>query len=157
MARESRMVLLPTRSSTASSCFASAMRLDRSGPSCSTRAAPNASSLGERSPLRVVAMTRAPALTAILTAAWPKRRERTADHQGLALGDLKIAKEARPCRRVGLRDRGQLGPGQVRFDERHIRDARAGVFGITTVDGAAESAHQRRHFGPDREFAAGAG
>ena len=66
------MVLLPTRSSTASSFLASAIRSDRSGPSISPRSAPSASSIGNRSRLRVVAMTRAPALTAMLTAAWPK-------------------------------------------------------------------------------------
>src|SRR5215472_532674 len=71
MARESRMVLLPTRSSTASSCLASAMRLERSGPSSSTRDTPNFSRMATRPWLRVVAMTRAPASTAMLMAAWP--------------------------------------------------------------------------------------
>src|SRR5262245_48480223 len=72
MARESRMVLLPTRSSTASSSLASGMRLDRSGPSSSTRSAPNSSSAAKRSLLRLVATTRTPALTAMLIAALPK-------------------------------------------------------------------------------------
>src|SRR5437870_12708954 len=71
MARESRMVLLPTRSSTASSCLASAMRWERSGPSNSTREAPSFCTIANRCWLRVVAMIRAPALTAILSAAWP--------------------------------------------------------------------------------------
>ena len=66
------MVLLPTRSSTASSCFALGDALGQIRLLLhSTRATPSASSLGERSPLRVVAMTRVPALTAILMAAWP--------------------------------------------------------------------------------------
>src|SRR6516162_1364636 len=63
MARESRMVLLPTRSSTASSFLASAIRCDSSGPSVSTRAAPSCSSRATRSRPRVVAMTRTPAST----------------------------------------------------------------------------------------------
>jgi hypothetical protein len=72
MSSESRMVLLPTRSSTASTCLASAMWAARSGTSTSTRAAPSFSSMAKREGLRVVAMTRASAATAILTAAWPK-------------------------------------------------------------------------------------
>jgi hypothetical protein len=66
------MVLLPTRSSTASIFPASAIRWERSGRSISARTAPSAPSIGKRLGLRVVAMTFAPALTAILRAAWPK-------------------------------------------------------------------------------------
>ena len=69
IARESSMTLFPTRSSTASIFFASAMCFDKSGRSISQRAAPSFSSLGKRSRLRVVAITCAPALTAILSAA----------------------------------------------------------------------------------------
>src|SRR5262249_41921596 len=59
------------RSSTASSFLASAIRLDRSGPSTSTRLAPSDSSFGKRSRLRVVAITFTPALAAMFSAAWP--------------------------------------------------------------------------------------
>ncbi len=65
------MVLLPTRSSTASIFPASAIRLDRSGPSTSARTAPSPSGIGNWSRLRVVPMTFAPAFTAMLSAAWP--------------------------------------------------------------------------------------
>src|SRR5262249_46487165 len=49
----------------------SAIRLDRSGPSTSTRLAPSEFSIGNRSRLRVVALTFTPAFTAMLSAAWP--------------------------------------------------------------------------------------
>src|SRR5580704_7759062 len=71
MARESRIVLLPTRSRTASICFRSAMRSDSSDPSISTRRAPSASNFWKRSWLRAVAMTCAPAFTAMFRAACP--------------------------------------------------------------------------------------
>jgi hypothetical protein len=51
-------------------CFSDAF--ERSGPSSSTRCAPRSSSFLNRSRLRVVAMTFAPASTAILSAASPK-------------------------------------------------------------------------------------
>ena len=71
MSNESRIVLLPTRSRTASICLASAMPAASVGDSSSTRATPRDSSRLKRSRFRAVAMTRAPAATAILTAAWP--------------------------------------------------------------------------------------
>jgi hypothetical protein len=86
-----------------------------------------------------------------------ERRGRPADHQRLALDDLEVAEEAGPSGRVGLRDRRQLCPGQIRLDERHVRGRRAGVFGVAAVDGAPKTAHQRRPLGPDRELARGAG
>ena len=54
------------------SCLASAIRWESSGPSVSTRSAPSCSSRATRSRPRVVAMTRTPASTAMLSAAWPK-------------------------------------------------------------------------------------
>src|SRR5262249_41828084 len=77
--------------------------------------------------------------------------------QRLSLGDLQIAEEAGPGRRIGLRDGGQLGPGQIGLDQRDVRRPHAGVFGIAAIDGAPETAHQRGNFGPDWELAAGAG
>ena len=69
IASESSKTLLPTRSSTASIFFVSGICLDRSGRSTSQRSAPKFCSLAKRSRLRVVAITRRPALTAILRAA----------------------------------------------------------------------------------------
>jgi hypothetical protein len=72
MASESRIVLLPTRSSTTSSRFASAIRAESRAPCGSTRSAPSAMSAAKRRRLRVVAMTRTQASTARLSAARPK-------------------------------------------------------------------------------------
>jgi len=66
---ESRTVLLPMRSNTAS--LGLGMRRERSEPSSSTRCAPRASNFEMRSRLRVVAVTWAPACAAMFRAAWP--------------------------------------------------------------------------------------
>ena len=151
------MVLLPTRSSTASIFFASAIRLERSGPSISTRSTPSFSSMANRSRLRVVAMTFAPALTASFTAAWPKDEVAPRITRVWPLRDLQVAEQAGPRGRIGLGKRGELGPGQVGLDQGDVRRGRAGVFGVAPVDGPAEAAHQRGHLRPDRKLAARAG
>jgi len=71
MARESSRTLFPTKSSTRSIFFASAMCFDKSGRSISQRSAPNFSTMEKLLRSRVVAITRTPALTAILSADWP--------------------------------------------------------------------------------------
>jgi hypothetical protein len=52
-------------------------------------------------------MTFAPALTAMLRAAWPKD-EVAPRMTSVWPGDLQVAEQARPGRGVGLRDRGQV-------------------------------------------------
>jgi hypothetical protein len=100
MAWESRMVLLPTRLSTASIFPASVIRFERSGTSTCARMAVSSSSIGNRSRLRVVTMTFAPALTAMLSAAWPKDEVAPPDDQRLTRGELQVAEQARPGRGV---------------------------------------------------------
>ena len=151
------MVLLPTRSRTASICLASAMWAARSGRSNSTREAPNFSSMGKRSGLRAVAMTRAPAATAILSAAWPNDDVAPRITRVCPGAQVEVAEQACPRGRIGLRQRCQLRPGQIGFDESDVRRAHAGVFGVAAVDGSAEAAHQRRHLRADRELPARAG
>ena len=102
-------------------------------------------------------MTFAPALTAMLSAAWPKDEVAPRMTSVCPWADLQVAEQARPGRGVGLRDRGQVGPREVRLDRRDVRHRGAGVFGVAAVDRPAQPAHQGRHLGADRELAAGAG
>src|ERR1700730_10041993 len=157
MARESRIVLLPTRSRTASICFRSAMRSDRSGPSISTRRAPSASNFWKRSWLRAVAMTCAPAFTAMFRAACPNDDIAPRITKVWALGEFQIAEQARPGRGVRFRDRGEILPGKVVLDLRNICRGWACVLGVAAVDRPPQAAHQCGYLGSNREFAAGAG
>ena len=115
------MVLLPTRSSTASICLASAMRFERSGPF-------------EFDALGAELLQHGEALAAArgrddpragvdrhLERGLAEGGRRAADDQRLPFVDLQIAEQAGPGGRVGLGDRGELGPGQVGLDQRDIR------------------------------------
>ena len=106
-------MLLPTRSSTASSRLASAIRLDRSGPSCSTRL--DAQRLEQGVALAAAGGGDDPRarVDRHVDGRLPEGRCRPADQQRLALGDFEIAEQARPGGGIGLRDRRQLGPRQV--------------------------------------------
>jgi hypothetical protein len=108
MARESSMTLLPTKSSTASIFFASAMCFDKSRRSISQRSAPSFSSMEKRSRVRVVAITRAPALTAILRAAWPNEEVAPRMTSNLTALDLEIAEQTGPASRVSFRNCREL-------------------------------------------------
>src|SRR5262249_3512954 len=77
--------------------------------------------------------------------------------QRLAFGDLQVAEQAGPGSGVGLWDRRQLGPREVRLDRRDVSDGRAGILGVAAVDRPAQAAHQGRHLGPEGELPAGAG
>src|SRR5258706_299148 len=131
MARESRIVLLPTRSSTASSRLAIAAAAGCDDPyACVHRHVDGSPAEGGGA---------AP------------------NQYGLPLGDFEVAEQTGPCRRIGFRDCSKLGPLQIRLNERDVRCGRARIFGIAAIDGAAEAAHQGRHLGPDGELAAGTG
>src|SRR5262249_19065199 len=156
MARESSTTLLPTKSSTASIFLASAMCFDRSRRSISQRSAPNFSSMEKRSRLRVVAITRACAFTAILSAAWPND-DVAPRMKKLALFDLEIAEQTGPGGRVSFRNCRQLGPRQIRLNKRDIRGRRASVLSVAAVYGSTEPAHQRGNRRYAGKFAARAG
>lgn len=64
--------------------------------------------------------------------------------QCLSPCDLQIAEEASTGSRIGFRDRGQLGPGQIGLDQRDVRRPHSGIFGIAAIDGAAEAAPSAR-------------
>src|SRR5262249_34298696 len=59
-----------------------------------------------------------------------KRRGRAANDEQLAALNLQISEQASPGRRVSLRDRGQLGPREIRFDRGDIGYGSASVFGV---------------------------
>jgi hypothetical protein len=150
------MVLLPTRSSTASSCLASAIRVESSGPSVSTRCAQ--------------LLEQGDALTAPRGGDDPHARVHRHGERGLAerggrapydqclsSDDFQITEQAGPSGRIGFRDRSQLGPGQLRLDQGDVRRPHSSVFGIAAIDGAPEAPHQRGDLGADGKLAAGAG
>ena len=142
------IVLLPTRSSTASSCLASGMRLESHRPF--QLDAVDAEGLQHGEPLAATHGTNSSrqALTAMLTAAWPKE-DVLPDDEGLALLDLQIAEQAGPGRRVSLGIAASSAHNDRTRSARRSRPA-PGVFGIAAVDRAAEAAHQRGHLGADR-------
>ena len=86
-----------------------------------------------------------------------ERRRRPPDDERLAGSDVEVAEQARPGRSVGLRDRRQIFPWEIRVDGGDVRYGGAGVLGVTAIDRPAQPAHQGGHFRPDGEFPARAG
>lgn len=75
----------------------------------------------------------------------------------MARNNFQVAEQACPGRRIGLRDRRQLGPRKVRLDCGNIGDGSDGVLGVAAVDRTAQPSHEGSHFCARCEFAAGTG
>src|SRR5262245_48232945 len=155
MAIESRIVLLPTRSRTASTRF-SAMCRERSGRSNSTRRAPSAVNFGVRSRLRVVAMTLAPAWAAMFSAAWPSAE--VAPRSTSAWPLLSSRFRCRQVQAVAYDSGIAASSAQGSFVSIATTfDGHGRVLSVVAINGPSHAAHEGRDFLSEREFTAGAG